>query len=330
MTGRASVFSDDKVIAKLNKHFVNVAIDINFVKHQQDNEGEFFRKIAEQGHYAGRTKPTNTRQGLYVATADGNLLASVNTTRPRDALAMVEKAIKRFGNSDAYEIKKFAASNSPDKRFNIAFPKGGLILRQTTRDLPRSDDPDFATWRHNFDHVWLAAKELKSFVPVNPKVGETYSIPAALAKRLAMFHFVDQVKGEADAFRKSAVDAEMQAKVSHIEDQKISIRIRGKAKCTQPPTGDRNPYSGNRIKKERGVDVLIRGRLKYDASEKSFGQFDLVVFGDRWGAATYNFRSQDMGPAPIGFAFEMLSTTPENMTRPKFLLWDYFQSSTTK
>ncbi len=313
------------MIAKLNKNFINSAIDINYAQHQQDNEGRFFRKIAEQGHYAGRTKPTATRQGLYITTADGNLLASTNTTSAQDVIKLIDTAMEKWNQSKQL-VEKFADNNEPDKRFNVAFPAGGMILRQTSRDLPRKQAPEYETWRHNFDHAWLTAAEVKSFVPMNLAVGEKYAIPDAFVQRLARFHFVDQVKGEADAFGRSAVSqAKLEAEVVEVANGTAKIRLQGTAKCVQPPSGDTNPYSGSKVNQERGVDLSIRGWLQYDTTKQAFDQFDLVAIGDRWGTATYNFRQRDMGPAPIGFAFELLPTKSENMTKPKFLLWDYFE-----
>jgi hypothetical protein len=239
---------------------------------------------------------------------------------------MIDQAIEKMEQTDMASETKFAESNSPDKRYNIEFPEGGLILRQTSRDLPRKNDPDYETWRHNFDHAWLTAKETKSLVPKNPTVGEKYSIPDSLVRRLARFHFVDQVKGEADAFSASDVTkASLIAEVVENQNGQVKIRLSGSAKCVKPPSGEVNPYSGNKTDKERGVKLAIQGWITYDLQEKSFRRFDLIATGDRWGTATYNFRHRDMGPAPIGFAFEMLPTKPQNMTRPKFLMWRYFE-----
>jgi hypothetical protein len=238
---------------------------------------------------------------------------------------MIEKAIKRMKSADT--TTKLASKNSPDKKYNVAFPEGGLILRQTTRDLPRANDPEFETWRHNFDHAWITPEELQSFIPSDPQTGQTFAISEAFAKRFSRFHFVDQVKGEADAFGgKAVVDAKLTGEVVSVNNKQIEILLNGTAKCVQPPSGETNPYSGNRITKERGVELKVRGRLTYERSSKKFSRFDLVAFGNRWGSATYNFRSRDMGPAPIGFAFEKLPTKPQNMTRPKFLAWDYFET----
>lgn len=325
MTGRASVFSDPEIIRELKENFINVAADVNYLQRQQDAEGEFFRKIAEQGHYAGRTQPTTTRQGLYIASADGELLASINTTSARRVQAMIRKALGRWNNVDPSAVTKFDSSLQPDRRYRIAFPPGGMILRETMRDLPRSNDSDYATWRHNFDHVWLEPDEVKAFVPSDSTVGNTYEIPTAIVRRLAAFHFVDQVKGEADAWTRNEVEsARLVAEVVGNEGPQVRIQVKGSAKCIKAPSGEQNPYSGARVTKERAVDLMLRGWLTYNPTTESFEQFDLVAAGPRRGAATYNFRARDLGPAPIGFAFELIPTTPENKTKPKFLYWNYF------
>ncbi len=238
---------------------------------------------------------------------------------------MINKALRRWEANPLSSIKEFAAHNAPDQRFNLGFPVGGLILRETIRDLPRVDNENFETWRHNFDHAWLTADEMNSFVPSNPEVGHKYQIPEKFARRFAAFHLVDQVKGEADAWKRSEVQmAIMEAEVMKQQDDKVQIRLHGAARCVKPATGEVNPYSRTKINQDRGVDLNIRGWLTYDTNSKSFTRFDVIAAGDRWGAATYNFRSGDLGRAPIGFAFEMLPVVSVNKTRPKFLMWSYF------
>ena len=41
---------------------------MTYLHRRKGAECDFFRGICEQGHYGGRTKPTNTRQGIYCAT----------------------------------------------------------------------------------------------------------------------------------------------------------------------------------------------------------------------------------------------------------------------
>ena len=65
MASRALAFSDPEVISLATCEFVPVAENCSYLQRQEDAKGEFFRLIAEQGHYAGRTQPSATRQGIY-------------------------------------------------------------------------------------------------------------------------------------------------------------------------------------------------------------------------------------------------------------------------
>jgi len=326
------------VIDFIAEHFVPVATDINLSQHRKDAEGKYFRKIAEQGHYAGRTKPTATRQGLYVATVSGHLLASVNSAQADEVLRMMKQGVAKWQQRQALGMvgskKKVPQKPWVDRNYSLPFPKGGMILREVCRDLPRSNDPSFNNWRHNFDNVWLTSEEVAAFKPVSrdgkgrPKTaskGQKYKIDDAVFRRLAQFHFVDQVKGEASSWDESDIKhAALNAEVIEVDDHNVKIKLSGRAECIKPPTGNRNPFSGSRIDKERGVDLKVSGYLIYNAEKAEFTSFDLVAHGSRWGAAVYNFRKGDMGPEPIGFAFRLLETKPENMAQPKFLLWGYF------
>ena len=330
MTGRASVFSNEKVIEWIKRDFVPLAVNVSNLQSQQDRDGRFFRKIAEQGHYAGRTKPTSTRQGLYIATVDGTLLASNNTGSPIEVLRLMHKGINAWNRGAKNSKGKFKSSAEPDENYKVTFPEGGLILRETMRDLPRPRQLHHKTAPHNFDHVWMTAEEVKSFAPAKPEPGLKYEIPEKYVRRLVQFHLIDQVKGESPAWEKSQIiNASISALVTQVADEesgtpRIRIKLKGSAKCICPPTGERNPYTNLRITAERGIEVVIRGWLTYDTKTESFTDFDLLACGERWGTATYSFRGRDMERSPIGFAFEQLEVKPENMIRPAFVLQGYF------
>ena len=68
---------------ELARRFIPAADEVGRLQSGKDEECQLFQKIAEQGHYAGRTKPSRTRQGTYAITPDGTLLISWNTNDPR-------------------------------------------------------------------------------------------------------------------------------------------------------------------------------------------------------------------------------------------------------
>src|SRR5205807_6023235 len=78
------------------RQFIPVAENCSYLQRQQDAKGEFFRLVAEQGHYAGRTQPSATRQGIYACTAEGRLLASINTRQAEPMLGMMQEALRRW------------------------------------------------------------------------------------------------------------------------------------------------------------------------------------------------------------------------------------------
>ncbi|MEO2006576.1 MAG: hypothetical protein ABGY41_21055 [Candidatus Poribacteria bacterium] len=337
MTGRASVFSDDRVIDLLTNRFIPVADNCSYTQRQDDAKGEFFRLIAEQGHYAGRTKPTSTRQGLYTATADGELLASVNTNNVERVLKMIDSALSKWQEEHVDGGRATVpVVYEADEQYDRVFPDGGMTLRQTIRDLPRADDPKANTSPHNFDHVWLTQAEVQALIPAELTPGAEHTVPAEVVRRIAQFHLVDQVRGEAPAWRTDSIqDAALSLRVEKVKGSQAHIKLTGHARIEQPASDRVNPFSGVKFDMDRGVDVQFTGSLVYDSSVETggdsgagaFTRFDVVATGSRWGATVYNFRSEDLGPAPIGFAFELLPPTPANLTPPKFVLWDYFRDS---
>jgi len=242
----------------------------------------------------------------------------------------MQKGINAWNRGDKNSKGECKSSAEPDENYSFPFPKGGLILRQTMRDLPRPDQPHHKTDSHNFDHVWMTAEEVKTFTPAKPEPGLKYEIPEKIVRRLVKFHLIDQVKGESPKWEESQIlNASINAIVTQVADvesgtPRIRIRLKGNAKCVCPPTGQVNPYTKNRITTERGIDVVIRGWLTYDTKTKTFTDFELLACGERWGTATYSFRARDLERSPIGFAFEKLEPKPENLIRPAFARQGYF------
>ena len=239
---------------------------------------------------------------------------------------MMQKGLNGWNRGGKNRTKKFMNQVVPDERRNISFPKDGMILRQTMRDLPRVKEPQHKTDRHNFDHCWFTKNEVAAFVPSKTEVGFKYQIPDALVKRFVRFHLVDQVKGESSSWNSENVKkAFLSGTVEKVEGSKATIHLKGYTKCTAEPTGEKNPFHGMVMDKQLGIELKIVGRLTYDSSTKSFEKFDMLGIGKRWGTTTYSFRHKDQYPSAIGFDFELVSNKPENRIRPKFLFSGYFE-----
>jgi hypothetical protein len=312
------------VIRILNGSFISVADNCSYTQTQKDAKGEFFRLVAEQGHYGGRTQPTATRQGLYACTADGELLGSINTRDAGPFLEMLERSLagwrERPDNGAAGDIPE---AYPVDPRLGWSYPEDGLALKVTVRDLPRnSEDGDT---RHNIDFAWFTEEEVRSLAPENARPGQTYRAPGWFTRRLALRHFIDTVRGQSPGWREENLkEGEISLTVESTESDRIRLRLEGRIHLEAEPTLESNPFSGLTVDKPRGLKLSLYGWLAYDPQRRTVEAFDAVAAGSRWGCTTYNVRFDDPGPAPIGFAIERGSGDPIERTPPAAMGPRYF------
>src|SRR5687767_6029571 len=112
--------------------FVPVTMDDWYQRRRQDAEGEFFRKVAGQGPRKGQGG--STRQGIYVFTADGELLSYKNAGQhaevTRDEL---KRGLARFRKLPADRRTPGAVEvgepGKLDPNYTRTPPAGGLIVR---------------------------------------------------------------------------------------------------------------------------------------------------------------------------------------------------------
>ncbi len=342
MAGRAQAFSDPTVIALASERFIPVAENCSPLQSQKDAKGEFFRLIAEQGHYAGRTYPTGTRQGMYAFTADGQVLAAANTRDPHKMAEMMETALRRWSdlagatggpangacNGHAVDGHRPPSLADYTPAHPSRYPEGGLALQLAARDLPREVDTRKEDWRKhawNLDYAWFTAGEARSIVPEPRLPGSRRPVPWEIVRRLARFHLRDFVRGEPSVWPEAAIrHAEVVAEivdVSHDAGDQASrvhlvlrgaIRLQWEARWVRPENGEER-------RSDTGFDATIYGEATWDEGRGAFTAFELVAAGQRWGASQYNNREDDLGPAPLGIAFGLAGTAPADRTAPHCL-----------
>jgi hypothetical protein len=321
VAGRAQAFSDPTVIALTSERFIPVAENCSPLQRQPDAKGDFFRLVAEQGHYAGRRYPTSTRQGYYALTADGKVLAAANSREPQRMIELLQQALQRWSvlNGDGAPAAGAGdpgtyAPAQPDR-----FPEDGLVLRQVARDLPREADARPEDWRKgawNLDYVWCTAQEAAALVPGERRVGATREAPASLVGRIARFHLRDFVRGEPSVWPEAAVRvAHLTSEVAGIDGERVRLVLRGAVRLQWDVRWTR-PEDAEERASDCGIDATLYGEADWDAAAGRFVAFDLLAAGPRWGTNQYNNRQDDLGPAPLGIAFELAGTAPRDRTPP--------------
>jgi len=312
----------------VSERFVPVAENCSPLQRaQQDAKGEYFRYIAEQGHYAGRTLPSASRQGLYAFRADGTLLASVNTREARPLLGMLERALDRW-EENPRTIAEAPDTYDPDPRFRSRYPEGGLVLLTTTRDLPRAADTrpdDLRRHAFNHDYAWFTREEAASLVPTDPRIGGVMPVPLPIVRRIARFHLLDSTRGETPAWRAEDVEvADLTVEVTGLDGEVVELRLEGRIRNHAHGTWAIRGFQPPESDQDRGFDAWLLGFLAYDRATSAFTRFDTLAVGTRWGGTEYNGRYDDLAPAPLGVMFELAGSLPRDRTPPHANLADYF------
>ena len=290
------------MIKLLRENFVSYAGDQWYLHRQQDADGEFFWKVVDQGHRKDRPRD-ETRQGVYVTTADGRLLGS-DHFRPSApaALSWMRGSLARFTKPD--EAPLVESAGTPDPGLSRVPPSGGLILNVFTRiaqdPAPGQPwSPNHATGR---DHMWLTREEWRALRPAQWKKGETYPVPTAVARRLIRFHLTDNVRGEPNMWLPNEV---------RLADLKLTVEDPASGRISLQGTV-RLETTGT----DRGYTARLQGAARYDRQQDRFAQLDVLSWGEAWGQGHYT-RGAPAGKFPLLVAFSLAGSTPADRVPPQ-------------
>lgn len=305
------------------------ADEVGRLQRGKDPECELAQRVFEQGHYAGRTQPTNTRQGIYATAPSGVMLASINTNDPKAMAAMLGRALDKWNSMPENErmqtgdpSQQTAKIDRPEKRY----PTDGLVLRVFSRDLPREKQPrDWRADAWNQDYAWFRAAEARALLPESLEPGQKLHVPDALIRRLAKLNFVDNVRGQTGAYAdENVLSAELESQVVSVVDGIAKLQFQGATRAERegswPLDGlkDRQSATPHKI----GIELKLFGTAEFDLAKARFVAFDMLALGTRFGATQYNGRHDDMDPAPIGFYLSLAGDTPAEHVAPAFY-WSY-------
>lgn len=277
MLDRASSFSDPEVIALLQSRFIPVAIDQAYQRRQQDAEGRFYQKIANQ---SPRKIGSGTTQGHFVAAPDGQFLGYNNNRDPQRVIRLLRQALESYTPKETAVIEK----DEPDKRYSPQLPEGGLIVRVRSKVLG-GYEPTNNKWEQMFqqgigrDNLWIRADEHNALMK-----GE---FPKSLVQRIARFHLVDNTRGEPPMWKVSEI---RQSEVSFIKGEP---RIQGTI----------------HLKTDNNQRAFQADWLGYvESSDGEVNRFDLVVKGQFRGEGQYTRRAPK-GEFPLAITFELADGT---------------------
>jgi hypothetical protein len=286
--------------------FVPVAGDDWYQRRRDDAEGEFFRRVADQGPRKG--EGGSTRQGIYCLTADGRLLAYKNAGQNPDAMReALRQGLREWGKLPEGRRRPGAMTvedaGKADPRYARRPPAGGLVVRVYTRildrdrgELCRGSCPTLGGEKAARDHLWLTEGEWKALTPTGPVLGGVSALPAAVAERILRFHLTDNTRGEPPMWRLEDIRSQKMAlTVEEVTPAAVQLRLDGSALLAT---------DANVSRAARGFDVRLAGQIRYDRQKKVIDRFDVVAVGEHWGQGPFTGGARP-GRQPLGIAFEL-------------------------
>ena len=294
------------------ERYVPVACDDWYQRRRKDAEGEFFRKVSDQGP---RGHQNVTRQGIYLLTADGTLLGYNNAGQsPKVMREVLRDGLAKW---DALPMarRKPGAVRVPDARtldggYDRKPPPGGLIVNVYARALEKAEAGKVSDAvckigngdEASRDHLWLTEAEWRSLLPPpGATAGTSFPLPPAIARRIARFHLVDNTRGEPPMWRPGDVKrCDLKLTVERADADRKLVRLDG------PVLLDAG---------QRGYDTSLLGYIAYGAKSDRIHRFAVVSLGEHWGESRLTPGARP-GRTPFGVAFELATGKEPGDTVP--------------
>jgi len=276
--------------------------------------------MANKGHYR---RVGGSRQGIYVCSPGGKLLASINSLNPDDVLKMIDDGLDKWNNLPLSE-RQLPENYKPQTvhRWEDSYPVKGLVLKSAKADV--FTDPPVQSERGdrwNMDHVWFSKDEARLWLPKDPKEGDTYQLPTILKDRLFRFHMVDNVRGQTLPFAPQEIkEAHVQVKVIKQNKSNIQINISGHswAVAKGPWLLGENDWTPTH-ELDHGIQTNLLGDATYNLELETFTDFEMVALGKWHGKTQNNGRHSGPRTGRIGTLYSLATDSPADRIAPAFV-----------
>ncbi|MFM9873522.1 MAG: hypothetical protein ACKVQS_08685 [Fimbriimonadaceae bacterium] len=301
------MFTRPDVIKRLKTEFIPFAGNTNELQVSKFDspEKKWFLEMASQ--LSPGIANGGTAQGFYVVGADGQEYVYSIGGRQHDAfMNLLDEGLAKFKSSPPKAIK---LDILPIKTWTRIAPKGGLVVRSITRVSPLPSGADVRNTSIGRDHYWIFPEDIGE---INNSKGNHFAMPTKMARRMARFHLVDNVRGEPNRWRYDNIrvlDIEM-TRVSPME-----YNFEGLYKLT-----NLEGHGGT----EKGIAGRIRGFLTLNKARSQATQFEAYAEGYAWGDHE-NTSGAPPGKFPLKIAFRSVDDEIARSVPPQqSYFWDEY------
>jgi hypothetical protein len=289
--------------------FVCAADEVWRLQRGSEADCIFFQRVVTGGK---RITDRGTRQGTWILSPGGEVLARTNTRDVDKVLATFEEGLAAWNElPDERRRLPADAGLEPQHRWESSRPDDGLILERIGREL---NAEGLAGERHpswNRDFAWFRGEEVSDR-------GDW----SGVARRLARFHLVDNVRGQTLPYADEEVQvAELSARAVATDGTRVTLELEGRTVAVAE-----GPWLlGESLWKPEnehphGIECALVGRAVYDRGAGRVEALELVAVGRRWGRTVMNGRGREGADAPglIAFYFRR-ALEPEATVAPTFI-----------
>ena len=305
---------------EISKNFIPATDEVWRLQGVVDKDASIFQEMANKGHYR---KTGGSRQGIYVCSPNGSLLASVNSLDPDVVLETIKKGLDKW-NELPDKDRQLPENFNPiaSHRWEDSYPENGLVLKGAKADL-FTDPPKFSERgdRWNMDHIWFSKDEMALWLPEQYDIGTIHECPQIIKDRLFRFHMVDNVRGQTLPFAPEEIkNANLSVQVTEVNGPNMAIKITGNGKAIAKGKwllGENDWTPDHEL--DHSIETNMIGSAVYNIDKKNFIEFEMVALGE-WRGKTQN-NSRHFGPETgrIGMVYNLAEDTPANRIAPAFV-----------
>ncbi|GAC1449604.1 MAG: hypothetical protein NVSMB9_33560 [Isosphaeraceae bacterium] len=317
--GRASTFSDPRIIAILQRDYIPVAINVAHLvpeESRQRNWGESSRFVESMVRKSGlRTTQKGDAQGYYALSAAGDFYGGINTHDLDEVLALLEGARDRFAARPPRPISLTETELGPE----APVPAGASVLRVFSRidPLPEKTPRKRLNQSVGRDHLWVLKSEMDRIVSSLSGAEEDADAPETLSNRLVRFHLIDNVRGEPDLWHPEHVQRRS-FRVSRVAGTPttLTVALTGSFSLKMP----RGPRAeGGRDVAEMGLEGTLQGLLEIEKNRDTLKTARIFVSAEAWGESTFT-RGAPPGKFPLKFAMVLAEDPLSRQIAPQGLM----------
>jgi len=292
----------------------------------------FFETLTANGNATGARF---TDQGVYVASAAGDLLASGNKLDAAAVLDLLDEGERRYRALDRETRVGEAPPDPPDPGpYERLFPEDGLVLQLASKSEYAADAPtrrrgfgrraglggDYLKPPLNFDYAWFTKSEARSFLPEAIERGAEHDVPRALVERLARLHFVGTARALAAPYETEDLEVvELRVEVRRVTRKSAEITLKGRARAVDADVERVRGRATVPSHPERGFDVHLVGEATFALEDGGFSSFELIAIGEEWGGV------RTASPEPRRYSVHMSSAREDDtLRRTKPLLIEHY------